>query len=148
MLHTVTSDRREGILCFVAARRLARQVGMTTPVLIDSEVAVSRVTPGVGRIGRVLDVVAVGLLIGGLGLFALGRWSLGAIADGSYVMPAGISHVAQTEQHDAQTRQGLWIVGAGLGMAVVSAAQHAARRRREAWKNRRDSAPRLRVPLN
>lgn len=103
---------------------------MTTPLLTDVEIAASRVPPVVGRLGRVLDGMAVCLLLGGLVLFAVGRMSLGAIADGSYVMPEGTTHVAQTERHDAQTRRGLWIVGAGLGVALLSAGQHAARRRR------------------
>lgn len=114
----------------MARNTLARLNGMTTPTILEGQNPIRSTSGTVGGLSRLLDLLAVCALIAGVSLFAYGRASLSAIADGSYSMPEGTTHVAQTERHDAQTKQGLWIIGAGLGIALLSAAQHAIRRRR------------------
>ena len=70
---------------------------------------------------RILDFVALTILLGGLATFALARRALSSIGEGSYVMPSGVSAVAQTDVHVAQSRLGLFIVLVGVLLGVVAA---------------------------
>jgi hypothetical protein len=81
---------------------------------------------------RAWDLLAVLLLSGGLVLFAFGRISLGSLARGTYDEPVGVSWVSRAEHHDAQTRWGGWLIGAGLLVGTVAAGRHALARRHEA----------------
>ncbi|MEO6444448.1 MAG: hypothetical protein ABIZ91_07230 [Gemmatimonadaceae bacterium] len=85
--------------------------------------------PSVPLQDRAYDCVAALLLGVGVLLFGVGRHALGSIADGSYAAPTGASWVAVADQHTLQTTWGLWLVGAGVLVAIISAGRHAARRR-------------------
>ncbi len=78
---------------------------------------------------RVVDVLAALFLGVGVLLFAVGRQALGAIADGTYPAPKGVSWVAVADVHNAQTTWGLWLAGAGIALSVISAARHLRHRR-------------------
>ena len=79
---------------------------------------------------RVVDGVAALLMVGGVSLFFLGRSALMSLAAGTYPAPLGETWVARTEFHDNQTRLGMWLIGAGVAVALVSAARHFLHRRR------------------
>lgn len=88
--------------------------------------------PSARSLDRTFDLVAAIFLVGGVALFAIGRQALAALAAGTYYVAKGGTYVARAEYHDAQTRLGLWLVGAGILVALLSAALHARRRRRTA----------------
>ena len=79
---------------------------------------------------RVVDGVAALLLVGGVALFFLGRNSLQSIAAGTYPAPLGETWVARAEFHDNQTKLGIWLIGAGVAIALVGAVRHLLHRRR------------------
>jgi hypothetical protein len=79
---------------------------------------------------RILDVAAALLLGGGVSLFAIARRALGALASGTYPVPEGVSYVTRVDFHAAQSRIGLWMVGAGLIVGAIAAMQHVRRSRR------------------
>lgn len=81
---------------------------------------------------RAWDLFAVLLLSGGVLLFALGRASLGSLAHGTYDAPTQGSWVSAAEHHDAQTRWGAWLIGAGLVAGTAAAGRHVLARRRPA----------------
>lgn len=65
-------------------------------------------------------------------LFAFGRASLGSLAGGTYDQPVGVTWVSRAEHHDAQTRWGGWLIGAGLLVGTVAAGRHLLARRQAA----------------
>lgn len=73
---------------------------------------------------RLVDATALLFLAGGIGLFAFARKTLGGIASGTHAMPEGISAVAVTDLHVAQSKLGLWLVGLGVLVGIVAAARH------------------------
>lgn len=73
---------------------------------------------------RIWDAVALAVLIGGVGLFAFARRALTRIGEGTYEMPAGVSALAQTDLHVAQSRMGLFVIGLGVLLGVVAAIRH------------------------
>lgn len=73
---------------------------------------------------RILDFVALAVVAGGIGTFALARRALNSIGEGTYVMPPGVSAVAQTDIHVAQSRLGLVIVLVGALLGVAAAVRH------------------------
>lgn len=77
-----------------------------------------------------MDGVAALLLVGGVALFFLGRSALQSLAAGTYPAPLGETWVARTEFHDNQTKLGLWLIGAGVAVALVSAGRYFLHRRR------------------
>lgn len=77
---------------------------------------------------RVTDAVALLLVLGGIGLFAWARYALTEIASGTRAIPKGVSAVAVTDFHVAQSTMGLWIVGIGVAVGVVAALRHRLRR--------------------
>lgn len=79
---------------------------------------------------RVWDLLALGLLVTGVLLFTVGRASLGSLAAETYNAPAGVSWISRAEHHDAQTRWGGWMIGAGLLVGTAAAGRHAFARRR------------------
>lgn len=78
---------------------------------------------------RLVDAIAAALLGGGVFLFFAGRAALTSIADGTYAAPTGESWVQRADFHAAQTQWGMWLIGAGIAVALVSAARHALHRR-------------------
>ncbi len=73
---------------------------------------------------RLTDATAILLVLGGIGLFAFARTALTGIANGTRAMPRGMSAVAVTDFHVAQSRLGLWIVVVGVLVGVVAAIRH------------------------
>jgi len=71
-----------------------------------------------------IDATALLMVLGGIVLFAFARQALNAIGAGTRDMPQGISAVAVTDFHVAQSRLGLWIVGLGVLTGVVAAVRH------------------------
>jgi hypothetical protein len=69
-------------------------------------------------------------LTAGVLLFIVGRASLGSLAGGTYEAPSGASWVSRAAHHDAQTRWGAWLIGAGLVVGTAAAGRHALARRR------------------
>lgn len=78
---------------------------------------------------RLVDAVAAALLGGGVFLFFAGRAALTSIANGTYAAPTGESWVQRADFHAGQTQWGMWLIGAGLAVALVSAARHLLHRR-------------------
>lgn len=76
------------------------------------------------RIDRLADAAALVLVLGGIGLFAYARHALSGIGDGTRAMPSGLSAVAVTDFHVAQSRLGLWIVVLGVLVGIAAAARH------------------------
>lgn len=64
------------------------------------------------------------MVLGGIVLFAFARQALNGIGAGTRDMPAGISAVAVTDFHVAQSRLGLWVIGLGVLVGVVAAVRH------------------------
>ncbi len=73
---------------------------------------------------RLLDAVALLMVLGGIVLFAFARHTLTGIGDGTSVMPKGIPAVTVTDFHVAQTQLALWVVGLGVAVGVFAAARH------------------------
>jgi hypothetical protein len=87
--------------------------------------------PSISTQDRVLDLLALLLLLGGIALFAIGRSSLLALADNRYQAPPdGVTWVSRAERHDAQTSWGIRLALAGLVLGAGAAMKHAAARRR------------------
>ena len=75
-------------------------------------------------VDRMIDATALLMVLGGIVLFAFARQTLRAIGAGTHDMPAGLSAVAVTDFHVAQSRLGLWIVGLGVLVGLVAAVRH------------------------
>lgn len=73
---------------------------------------------------RIFDAAALIMVLGGIGLFAFARHALTSIGNDTRAMPQGISAVAVTDFHVAQSKMGLWIVGLGVLVGVVAAVRH------------------------
>ncbi|MBC7896056.1 MAG: hypothetical protein H7066_11645 [Cytophagaceae bacterium] len=87
--------------------------------------------PAVRVQDRVLDAVAMLTLLSGILLFGFGRAELNSLANQSYTAPpAGVTWVSRAELHDAQTRWGALLAGAGLILCTGAAMKHASARRR------------------
>jgi hypothetical protein len=77
---------------------------------------------------RVLDATALLMVLGGIVLFAFARSALTGIGSGSRAMPEGMSAVAVTDFHVAQSKMGLYIVILGVLVGVVAAVRHRLRK--------------------
>ncbi len=73
---------------------------------------------------RVIDAVATLLLCAGVALFFIGRQALSSLADGTYAAPKVGSWVQRADFHAAQTQWGIWLIAAGVAVALTSAARH------------------------
>lgn len=76
---------------------------------------------------RLTDAIALLMVLGGIAMFMFARVALGDIADGTRVAPPGMSLVAITDLHVAQSKMGLWVIGLGVSFGVVAAVRHKAR---------------------
>lgn len=63
-------------------------------------------------------------MLGGIGLFAFARNALTGIGNGTRAMPEGMSAVAVTQFHVAQSSIALWIVGVGVLIGAAAAVRH------------------------
>jgi hypothetical protein len=79
---------------------------------------------------RIIDATALLVLLGGIGLFAFARSALTGIAEGTHAIPQGISAVAVTDFHVAQTKIGMFLIGAGVAVGIVAAVRHRVRQAR------------------
>ena len=68
------------------------------------------------------------MVLGGITLFAFARSALTGIGNGTRNVPEGISAVAVTQFHVAQSSIALWIVGLGVMVGVVAAVRHRVRK--------------------
>ena len=84
----------------------------------------SLVKPAPSSTDRMIDVVALLMVLGGIALFAFARQALTGIGAGTRDMPSGISAVTVTDFHVAQSRLGLWIIGLGVLVGIVAAVRH------------------------
>jgi hypothetical protein len=75
-------------------------------------------------IDRIWDAAALIVVLTGIGLFVFARNALTSISEGTYVMPTGVSAVAQTDLHVAQSRLGIFVIVAGVLVGVIAAARH------------------------
>jgi hypothetical protein len=73
---------------------------------------------------RLWDGAALIFVLGGAGLFAYSRRVLTSIGDGTYPMPEGVSAVARTDMHVAQSRLGLALIVIGVLVGVAAAVRH------------------------
>lgn len=78
---------------------------------------------------RVADAVAATCLLSGAGLFLFARQSLTSLAKGTYLAPLGATYVSRAELHAMQSSIGLWLVAAGLALAIGAAMSHSRARR-------------------
>jgi hypothetical protein len=84
--------------------------------------------PAPSSADRVLDATALLMVLGGIGLFAFARNALTGIGGETRAMPEGISAVAVTDFHVAQSKMGLFIVTLGVMVGVIAAVRHRIRR--------------------
>jgi hypothetical protein len=83
------------------------------------------------KIDRLWDLLALLLLLTGVTSFGVGRFGLSSLGSGTHAAPdQGMTWVVLAERHDAQARWGLWLVGIGVAIALLSALMHALRHRR------------------
>ena len=75
-----------------------------------------------------MDAAALFMVLGGIALFTFARQALTGIGAGTRDMPVGISAVAVTDFHVAQSRMGLFIVGVGVLVGVAAALRHRLRK--------------------
>jgi hypothetical protein len=75
-------------------------------------------------VDRLIDATSLLMVLGGIGLFAFARQTIGAIGAGTHKMPEGMSAVTVTDFHVAQSRLALFIVGLGVLVGVVAAVRH------------------------
>jgi hypothetical protein len=101
---------------------------------MSSTVSAIEPTPRAARPVRVqeraLDIAAALFLGTGVLIFGIARRALGQLASGTYDVAPGVSFVTRTDFHAAQSRVGLWLVGAGLVVGAIAALQHFRRVRR------------------
>ena len=71
-----------------------------------------------------IDAAALLMVLGGIVLFAFARQALTGIGAGTREMPQGMSAVAVTDFHVAQSRLGLFIVVVGVLVGIVAAVRH------------------------
>ena len=84
--------------------------------------------PAPNSADRILDASALLMVLGGIALFAFARNALTGIGGGTRAMPEGISAVAVTDFHVAQSKMGLFIVMLGVLVGVVAAVRHRIRK--------------------
>jgi hypothetical protein len=80
--------------------------------------------PAPSSTNRIIDAVALLMVLGGIGLFAFARQALTGIGNGTRATPPGLSAVAVTDFHVAQSKMGLFIVCLGVLVGLVAAVRH------------------------
>jgi hypothetical protein len=77
---------------------------------------------------RIVDAAALILVLGGVTLFAFARQALTGISNGTREMPMGVSAVAVTDFHVAQSKMGIWIICLGVLVGIAAAVRHKLRK--------------------
>lgn len=77
---------------------------------------------------RIVDATALLMLLGGIGIFAFARSALTGIAEGTRAIPQGMSAVAVTDFHVAQSKMGIWLIGVGVLVGIYAAVRHKLRK--------------------
>lgn len=77
---------------------------------------------------RLVDAASLLMVLGGVGLFAFARQALTGISNGTRVTPAGMSAVAVTDFHVAQSQMGVWLIALGVMVGIAAAVRHKLRR--------------------
>jgi bacteriorhodopsin len=96
----------------------------------DSNVPAQTVDASVRMAERLWDALAGLMILSGITLFLLARNGLASIAAGTHVLPPGVpSFVQRADYFSAQSSLGLWMVGVGVAVGLVSSIRHALRRR-------------------
>jgi hypothetical protein len=84
--------------------------------------------PAPSSADRMMDAAALLMVLGGISLFAFARQALTGIGAGTREMPSGISAVAVTDFHVAQSRMGLFVVALGVLVGAAAAVRHRLRK--------------------
>jgi hypothetical protein len=102
-------------------------LGIPTQV---GHVAPRRVDRGVNSSDRLWDALSALLILAGTTLFLLARSGLSSIADGTHVLPDGVtSYVQRADYFSAQSSLGLVMIGVGVGVGLWAWIRHFMRRR-------------------
>ena len=100
---------------------------MSIPTGVDS----IRTAPlaAVSSTDRLWDLVALALVLGGVGLFVFARHALDTLGAGTYNLPDGVTYVSRTDLHVAQTRMAIYCIAMGIVVGVAAALRHRFRAR-------------------
>ena len=88
-------------------------------------------TPGratVRRVDRLLDLVALAFVAGGVAFFLFARHAMDKLAQGTYRVPKGVLLVSRADLHLAQSRMAVWMIAMGVLVGIASAARHRLKR--------------------
>ena len=89
-----------------------------------------RIDRGVNPSDRLWDALSALLILAGTTLFLLARSGLASIADGTHVLPDGVtSYVQRADYFSAQSSLGLVMIGAGVAVGLCAWVRHFMRRR-------------------
>jgi hypothetical protein len=77
---------------------------------------------------RIIDAAALLFLTSGVLLFAFARNALIGLANDTRYVPEGMSAVAVTDFHVAQSKMGLVLVGLGIVVGIAAAVRHKLRK--------------------
>ena len=106
---------------------------MDTPLRISAQVnyiAPQRRHREVHSAERLWDALAMLLIVAGTTLFLLARNGLASLANGSHVLPTGVtSYMQRADYFSAQSSLGLVMIGAGVAVGLWASIRHAMRRR-------------------
>ena len=78
---------------------------------------------------RLWDLIALALVLGGVGLFFFARHALDTLGAGTYNVPSGVTYVSRADLHVAQTRLGIYCIVMGVVVGVAAALRHRFRAR-------------------
>lgn len=76
---------------------------------------------------RLADAAAALCLIVGVATFLFARHSLTALANGTYIVPIGVTYTSRADFHTLQSKFGLWLAAFGLAIALAAALSHSCR---------------------
>ena len=106
---------------------------MHSPLGIPAQVghlAPRRIERGVNSSDRLWDALSALLILAGTTLFLLARTGLASIADGTHVLPDGVtSYVQRADYFSAQSSLGLVMIGAVVAVGLWAWIRHFIRRR-------------------
>jgi hypothetical protein len=89
-----------------------------------------RIEPRVHAADRLWDALAMLLIVAGTTLFLMARSGLASLADGTGVLPVGMtSRVQRADYFSAQSSLGLGLVVVGVVVGLAAMVRHVLRRR-------------------